>query len=175
MKKILIIGVNGAGKTTFAKQLSKILDIPLVFIDKIYRMDNWCLADREAADSIIHSVVKNDSWIIDGNNKSTLMDRLNCCDTVFYFDFNVVSCFINCIKRTITNYGSQRDDVGGNNNIEKFDLQKLYFFKSVLLFNKKNRKDYYEMIQSVQGLEVIIFRNRKQVDEYLNNLENVGE
>lgn len=175
MKKILIVGVNGAGKTTFAKELSEILDIPLIFIDKIYRTDNWCLADKEYADSVINSALSEDSWIIDGNNKTTLTDRLKCCDTVFYFDFNTVSCLVNCIKRTIKNYGVQRDDVGGSNNIEKFDLNKLYFFKSVLFFNRNNRKDYYDMINSVQGLNLIVFKNRKQVNEYLKKIRKQNE
>ncbi|MDE5985058.1 MAG: topology modulation protein, partial [Eubacterium sp.] len=39
MKRIIIIGGNGSGKTTFARQLSKQLDIPLIFIDKIYWTD----------------------------------------------------------------------------------------------------------------------------------------
>lgn len=175
MKKILIVGVNGAGKTTFAKELSKILGIQLIFIDKIYRTDNWALADKEKSDSVINAILSEESWIIDGNNKATLMDRLKQCDTVFYFDFNAAVCLINCIKRTMTNYGIQRDDVGGSNNIEKLDLSKIYFFKSVLFFNKNNRKDYYNMINSVQGLNVIVFKNRKQVDDYLKKIRKQNE
>lgn len=34
MKKIIIIGGNGSGKTTFAKQLNRELDIPLILLIK---------------------------------------------------------------------------------------------------------------------------------------------
>lgn len=38
MKRILVIGGNGSGKTTFAGVLSKKLNIPLIHLDKISRI-----------------------------------------------------------------------------------------------------------------------------------------
>lgn len=53
MEKIVIIGGNGSGKTTFAGQLSKKLDIPLISIDKIYWSDNWTRADEHTANILL--------------------------------------------------------------------------------------------------------------------------
>ena len=96
MKKILVIGGNGSGKTTFAKVLSEELNIPLVHIDKIARTDNW--------------------------------------------------------KRVSE------------------DISKLYFFKAILNFNRNNRKRYYNMLNSYPDVNVIVFKNRKQVDEYIKSV-----
>ena len=71
------------------------------------------------------------------------------------------------IIRTIQNYGKHRDDVGGENNIEKFDISKLYFFKAILNFNRSNRKRYYDLLSSYPNVNVIVFKNRKQVNEYI--------
>lgn len=97
--------------------------------------------------------------------------RLKECDTVFYFDFNTVACLIGVIKRTIKYYGKHRDDVGGENNIEKFDKSKIAFFKSVVDFNKCNRKLLYHMLNENSDINTIIFKNRKQVKYYLNNID----
>lgn len=97
--------------------------------------------------------------------------RLKECDTVFYFDFNTVACLIGVIKRTIKYYGKHRDDVGGENNIEKFDKSKIAFLKSVVNFNKYNRKLLYHMLNENSDINTIIFKNRKQVKYYLNNID----
>ncbi|MDE6470678.1 MAG: topology modulation protein [Eubacterium sp.] len=169
MKKIIVIGGNGSGKTTFARQLSKQLDIPLIFIDKIYWTDNWTRADEDTANAVLKSEMQKDKWIIDGNHTSSIPERLKECDTVFYFDFSAFDCLIGSIVRVIKNYGIQRDDVGGKNNIEKFDKSKIDFFKSVLKFNKLNRAQYYQMINAVENVNFIIFRKRKQANDYLKN------
>lgn len=171
MKKIIIIGGNGSGKTTFAIQLSEKLNIPLIFIDKIYWTDNWKRADETVANSILKAEIQKDKWIIDGNHTASIPERLKVCDTVFYFDFSSVNCLVGSIKRVIKNYGIQRDDVGGTNNIEKFDISKIAFFKAVIRFNKQNRALYYKMIDDVPDVNLIVFKNRKQMNDYLNNLK----
>lgn len=170
MEKIVIIGGNGAGKTTFAGQLSEKLDIPLIFIDKIYWTDNWTRADEHTANTLLKAEIQKSKWIIDGNHTSTIPDRLKECDTVFYFDFNTANCFIGCVVRVLRNYGIQRDDVGGSGNIEKFDKKKMAFLKSVLRFNKLNRSLYYDMINETPNIHLIVFKNRKQVKDYLRNV-----
>lgn len=170
MKKILVIGGNGSGKTTFAKVLSEELNIPLVHIDKIARTDNWQRVSEDIFDDILNEEIRKDSWIIDGNDTRTLPNRLKHCDTVFHFDFSTVACLNGVIKRTIQNYGQHRDDVGGESNVEKFDISKLYFFKAILNFNRNNRKRYYNMLTSYPDVNVIVFKNRKQVNEYIKSV-----
>ena len=41
MKKIMIIGCCGSGKTTLAKKLSNKLNLPLIHLDKLNWRDNW--------------------------------------------------------------------------------------------------------------------------------------
>ena len=41
MKRVLIIGPNCSGKTTFSRRLRDKLAIPLVHLDSLYWLDNW--------------------------------------------------------------------------------------------------------------------------------------
>jgi len=143
------------------------LNIPLIHLDKICRTDNWQRVDEQTVNKILSDELSKDKWIIDGNDQKTLSKRLNCCDTVYYFDFSTISCLFGVIKRTIENYGKHRDDVGGENNIEKFDKSKIAFFRAVIRFNKNNRAKYYEMLNALEDTNIVIFKNRKQVNDYL--------
>ena len=112
MHKILIIGGNGSGKTTFAKKLAQKTRLPLVHLDKLYWKDNWQHVTQEEFDSLLLPELKKNSWIIDGNMKRTLPLRLKYCDTVIIFDFPRALCLWGAIKRCISNYGKSRDDMG---------------------------------------------------------------
>lgn len=61
----------------------------------------------------------------------------------------------------------------GGKCIEKFNLKELKFINSIWLFNTKNRKDYYRIIKQEKRVKVIILKNRKQVKEYLKNIDEV--
>ena len=52
MKRILIIGSNGAGKTTFSYKLSEKLNLPLVHIDSLYWRDNWQVTPQDEFESV---------------------------------------------------------------------------------------------------------------------------
>ena len=53
MKKILVIGNTGAGKTTFARELSQKLNLPIVHLDRLYWCGEWEHVNREKFDALL--------------------------------------------------------------------------------------------------------------------------
>ena len=169
MQRILLIGNAGAGKTTFAKQLAQKLHLPLVHLDNLYWCSNWDHLSRDEFDVILQSELEKPQWIIDGNFNRTIPHRLQYCDTVYYFDFPTITCLAGITKRTLTNLGKVRSDMGGN-CIEHFDSHKISLYRNVLTFNKQHRKDYYDLLDHAVHANVIIFRNRGQAKDFLSKL-----
>ncbi len=167
MKRALIIGCPGSGKTTFGKVLSQKTGLPLVHLDKLYPLDHWQRKiSQEEVDRLIQAELDKPEWILDGNYNRTLPRRLEYCDTVFYFDLPTYICLWGAIERTIMNYGKTRDDVNGN-CIEKFDRQKLRFFKFIIGFNREHRRNYTWLLNDTENVNVIIFKSRKEAEKYL--------
>ncbi len=165
MKRILVIGGNGSGKSTFSKKLGIKTGLPVIHLDKIWWRGNWEYISREEFDILLSAELKKEEWIIDGNFERTLEERIKFCDTVFYFDFSTVKCLFGVTERVLKNYGNTRADMGGNCP-EKFDLE---FYRAILRFNKKNRPKTKVLLEKYNP-EVIVFKNRKQATEYLKNL-----
>ncbi|MBR5798209.1 MAG: topology modulation protein [Clostridia bacterium] len=168
MNRIIVIGGNGSGKSTFSKQLAAVSHLPLVHLDRLLWHGHWQTRTREEFDALLDAELQKDRWIIDGNYNRTIPKRLSYCDTIFYFDFSTLRCLWGVTKRVLTNYGKSRDDMGGYCP-ERFDLS---FYKAILQFNKAHRKHYHAMMQEAreQGKTVVIFHNRRQVKRYLNTL-----
>lgn len=169
MKKILIIGNSGAGKTTFAHKLARKLNLPLVHLDKLYWHGEWQRLSNEDFDFLVQKELEKPEWIIDGNFNRTISHRMKYCDTIIFFDFNTISCLWGITKRLIKNYGKTRMDMGGN-CIERFDSNKTMLYRNVLNFNKNYRKDYYSLLNKAKDVKVVVFKNRKQIRRFLKDI-----
>ena len=165
MKKVLVIGGNGSGKSTFSKKLSEKTGLPCVHLDKIFWRGNWEYVSREEFDILLSAELEKDEWIIDGNFERTLEERMKSADTVFYFDFPTVACLFGVTERVIKNYGKTRSDMGGNCP-ERFDFE---FYKAILRFNRKNRPKTKALLEKYKP-DVIVFKNRRHAEEYLDSL-----
>ena len=164
MKKVLVLGCCGAGKSTFSKKLHSILKLPLIHLDSHYHKPNWKEPKKDEWENIVHNLLQKPSWIMDGNYSETMDIRIKNADTIIYLDYPILKCFWRVIKRVFKYNGIQRSDMA-NGCKEEFDLEFLYF---VLMFNIRFRKEILTKLNLVKGKkEVRVFKTDKQADKFL--------
>lgn len=162
MKKAIIIGCPGSGKTTFAEKLSKSTGIPLYYLDAIWHKPDKTHIQREEFDERISEIFKESEWIIDGNYKRTIEMRLKECDTVFLFDLPTEVCLQGVTERI----GKERYDLPWLET--ELDPE---FKKFIEEFPKDTLPYIYELIEKHKDeKQILIFRSRKEADEYINKL-----
>ena len=166
MHRVIIIGCGGAGKSTLARKLGEKTGLPVVHLDQIWwGPGNWQHMEREAFDRILAEEMEKPCWILDGNYNRTLQPRLDRCDTVIYLDLPRLVCLGSWVGRVIKNWGHVRADMA-EGCAEWFDPEMAMWIWN---FNKNNRKRYYELLQNLDGRQVHILKNRREVKRFLQN------
>ena len=166
MERIMIIGCGGAGKSTLARKLGEVLDLPVVHLDKLFWKPGWVETTAEEFDALLAMELAKDKWIMDGNFNRTMPERIKRCDTIIYLDFSRFTCLMGVLKRIITTYGKVRPDMG-EGCPERIDLD---FLKWVWNFNKNKRESYYKLLNEAENVETIVLKNRRAVKLFLNSL-----
>jgi adenylate kinase family enzyme len=92
MKKIMVFGRPGSGKTHFAERLGEILKIPVFHLDKYFYLANWQEKPEQDFLKDLYEILKEDAWILDGNCMHSLPLRLKHADTIIYFKMNRILC-----------------------------------------------------------------------------------
>jgi adenylate kinase family enzyme len=111
MKKIVIIGSGGAGKSTLATQLGEMLNLEIIHLDKLYWQAGWVEPLKDEWKKTVEDLLKRDSWIMDGNFGGTIEMRLKACDTAIFLDFPRTVCLYRVIKRRLTYRNTSRPDM----------------------------------------------------------------
>lgn len=162
MKKVIVIGCPGSGKSFFSKKLKEKLDIPLYHIDMIYHKNDRTHITTDELIEKLKEVFNKDTWIIDGNYQKTLELRLKECDTVFLMDFPTEVCLQGAINRI----GTNREDLPWVE--DKLDEN---FKESILKFKDAKLPKIYELLNTYkENLNIVIFKSREEVDNYINML-----
>lgn len=163
MKKVIVIGCPGSGKTTFAEKLNKSTNLPIYYLDAIWHKPDKTHITREDFDERIQEIFSEPEWIIDGNYNRTIEIRLKQCDTVFLFDLPTDVCLQGARERI----GKERYDMPW---IEK-ELNP-EFEKSIKEFSDKSLPRIYELLEKYKGeKEIIIFKTREESDSYIQKLK----
>ena len=166
MERIMIIGCGGAGKSTLARKLGEKTGLPVVHLDKLFWKPGWESVSREEFDRLHRQELAKERWILDGNFDRTMLERLARCDTVIYLDFPRIICMLGVMKRILTTYGTVRPDMG-EGCPERIDWE---FLQWVWNFNKNKRAANYRRLAEVEEVNIIILKNRSQVERFLLNL-----
>ncbi len=158
MKKIIVIGCPGSGKSTFSKKLHKITDIPLFHLDMLYWNEDKTVVEKEIFLERLTEVLRKDTYIIDGNYASTMEMRMRDCDTVFFLDYPTDICLDGIRERQ----GKERSDMPWVENGEDEE-----FVEFIRNYAQQNRPKVIELLKKYSYKNIFVFSNRSETDEFL--------
>ena len=168
MKRIMVIGCCGAGKSTFSRTLNSITELELIHLDQYYWKPNWEETKSVEWDKIVKGLANKPNWIIDGNYGGTMDIRIKRADTIIYLDYPTWKCLWRVTTRTVKNLGKRRFDMPSDCK-ERFDLN---FFHYVATFNLTRRENLLAKLGSItREKKVLIFKNDNQAYHFLENLK----
>ena len=162
MKKVIIIGCCGSGKSTFARKLHACTGIPLFHLDQLNWNTDKTTVEKEVFLKRVQNVIQKDSWIIDGNYGSSIEMRMQACDTVFFLDYPVDICIQGIHERV----GKVRTDMPWVEDEVDEDL--IEFVKN---YEREDRPEVLELLAKYSDKNIIIFRSRKDAKTYLELLK----
>lgn len=111
MKRVLLIGSGGAGKSTLAVQAGAALGLPVIHLDALYWRPGWEPTPSAEWRTRVADLTAGDAWVMDGNYGGTLDLRLAACDAVVFLDLPRWLCVARVLRRWLRYAGRTRPDL----------------------------------------------------------------
>lgn len=163
MKRVIVIGCPGSGKSTFSRALQHKTGLPLVYLDMLNWNADRTTVPREVFRRRLHEAITEESWIIDGNYSSTMELRLAACDTVFFLDYPREVCMEGILSRR----GTVRPDMPWVEDPSDVDEEFVEFVKN---FEAESRPMVLELLAKYREKTVFTFHCRSEAEDYLSTL-----
>jgi len=103
VKRINVKGTSGSGKSTFAAELARRLDLPYVELDALHHGPNWSEPTDEEFRARVREAMEAapDGWVIDGNYEVKLGDTvIGPADTIVWLDLPLGLKLRRLLRRT---------------------------------------------------------------------------
>ncbi len=163
MKKVIVIGCAGSGKSYFSRRLSEKTVLPLYHLDMIWWREDGTNIERDEFDARLSEILAQDAWIIDGNYTRTMERRMAECDTVFFFDLSTEDCLMGVGERM----GKTRHDMPWKGAGELNDHEFVEYIKN---YDTAHRPRVIELLEKYKDKRIVTFNDRAGTDEFLKEI-----
>ena len=164
MRKVLVIGPGGAGKSVFANRLGELLNIEVLHLDKFHWRPGWVELPKVEWLKTLKELLGRDSWIMDGNYSGTLDIRLEACDTVIFLDMPRWLCLWRVLKRAMMYRNGSRPDMAEGCR-ERLNLE---FIRWIWNYPSRRKPKVVAMLTSnAQRKKIVWLRSDSEVERFL--------
>lgn len=155
VKRVLILGPGGAGKSELARRIGAAAGLPVVHLDVLFWGPGWSAVPREQALAPLSAAVEGERWVIDGN---FLQDvdadgRLRRADTIVFLDLSRWLCLWRVTKRMLRDRGRRRPDLPDGAD-ESFDPDGMRWIW------RYHRTDRPNVLRLLAGLDPDVAKHR---------------
>ena len=158
MKKILVLGCSGSGKSTFSIKLHEKTKLPLYHLDSVWWKADRTHISRDEFDEKLSELVSRDTWIIDGDYSRTYEKRVAACDTLFFLDYGQKVCMEGIAGRV----GQDRTDMPWTEDTLDPELVEL-----VKNYETENKPLLRELFSKYPDKNIITFHTRRETEKWI--------
>ena len=166
MRRVAVVGPGGAGKSTFARELSRRVGIPVVHLDAHYWKPGWTPTPRPAWRARQIELLSGERWIADGNYGATFDIRFERADTVIVLAPPRLVCLAGALRRSLGRRGKAVQAPGCP---ERVDVE---FLRWIWRYPSASRPRLDAALERHSGrLRVVELRSRRQAAAFLAGLD----
>lgn len=173
MRKVLIIGPGGAGKSTLATQLGERFGLPVFHLDALYWRPGWKQPARDEWRATLAPLLAQDAWVMDGNFGGTLDERLAAADTAILLDLPPLLCVWRVLYRRWRYRGRHRPDMTPGCP-EKLDLEFVWW---ILTYRLRKRPAVLATLRAwaadAPGRRVMVLRSQREARALVDDMPQV--
>jgi adenylate kinase family enzyme len=167
LKRILVIGSGGSGKTTFARRLAERTNLPLIHLDALYWRPGWDPTPADEWLTKVEALVRTPAWIMDGNYGGTLNIRLAACDAVVFLDIPRLVCLWRVVRRQLQHGGQNRAELPAGCP-ERLTWE---FLKWIWTYPTRRRGAILRRLDELEAQKrVDVLRSSDEMDSFVNGL-----
>ena len=160
MKKVIVIGCPGSGKSTVSRMLHDKTGIPLYHLDMMYWNEDKTTVEKSVFLERLAEVLERGEWIIDGNYSSTMELRMQKCDTVIFLDYPLDVCLRGIRERR----GKPRSDMPWIETEE--DSEFVEFIKS---YNDQQRPGVLALLEKYHEKNIVVLNDREEANVFIES------
>jgi adenylate kinase family enzyme len=118
MRRVIVGGSTGSGKSTFARALAQRMGVPLIELDAIRHGPNWTETPDDRFRDLVGAQTIGDAWVVDGNYSIIREVTWGRADTLVWLDYSLRLVLWRLFLRT--NRRIFRREILWNGNRERF-------------------------------------------------------
>jgi adenylate kinase family enzyme len=168
--RVLVYGVTGSGKTTFARRIGERLGLPWHSVDDLTWEPGWVQVPTEVQRERIAAICARDEWVLDTAYSAWHDIPLASADLVVGLDFPRWRSLGRLIRRTAIRIVRRTRVCNGNVESISVLLSRdsivVWHFKS---FKRKQRRMRQWQVDPGKP-EVLLFRTPKAAEDWLHRL-----
>jgi adenylate kinase family enzyme len=177
MRRVVVVGVAGAGKSTVARELSERLGVRHIELDSIFWQANWTKLDQGEFEARVQAATRSEGWIVDGNYSERIRSiSWSAADTVVWLDPPRLVVMWQLLLRTVRRIASGVELWNGNREGSIRDQLSRDPARSILLWSWRTyaptKREYGQAVEDPEfaHLRFVRLRSRRQLKRFLRSV-----
>ena len=177
LKRIVVVGTSGVGKTTFAQALASTFGVPHVEFDAIRHGPNWTETPDEIFRRELAKRLSGNGWIADGNYSVARDIVWPRATTIVWLDYPFPIVFWRLWWRTLGRAFYRTELWNGNRESlwsHFFTKDSLFLWVVKTHWSRRHRMTSAFALAEYGHLHVLRFRSPKSAGDWLDSIANPG-